>query len=307
MRHIALSIAAISACSLVVVSCGGGGDDGPNVVISDIAVPVVDEDTAPALTGGTPLDLSRHVIEREHHAIIDAADFDNDFVWGKSIDEDGAIGFHGFHQFGCLPSTCPLFRDYYSPTIRFRSIMTQNGIPLARSWDLQGQGDGGKIETFGYGGWMDHSMFAVQLWLQERHYEGERWLGGGGVDSLVTGLSSGTNPVTGPLEWNGVMVGRNSNIESSFVANVIQGDALISADLSGTGGMSIDVMFSNIVDLNAGRSLASMTWTDLSVTSGTFESDSIAGSFFGPQHEEVAGVFERNRVIGAFGASRSDQ
>lgn len=300
-KMIGLPLALIPVCGLVLAACGGGG--GPDVVISDIAVPVVDEDTAPTLTGGTPLVLSHTGIEREHHAIIGAADFESDFVWRKTIDEDGAIG-QGFHQYGCLPSTCPLFRDYYDPTIRFDSIMTQNGIPLARSWDLQGQGDGGKIETFGYGGWMDHSMFAVHLWLQERHYQGERWLGGGGVYSLVTGLLSGTNPVTGPLEWTGVMVGRNSNIESSFVANVIQGDALISADLSGTGGMSIDVMFSNIVDLNAGRSLANMTWTDLSVTSGSFESDSIAGGFFGPQHEEVTGVFHRNQVIGAFGASR---
>ena len=298
-----LSVAFVSAFGLALAACGGGGGDGPEITASDISIPRVDEDTAPALTGGTDLVKTHTTIKREHQAIIDAADFDSDFLWVKSLDEDGAVDFHGFHQFGCLPSTCPIFRDYYRDSLRFSSVMTRNGVPLARSWDWRGQGDGGHLETRSYGGWMDHSMFAVRFWLRERHYEGERWLGGGGIDGIVTGSISNSNPVTGPLIWNGVMVGRNSNIESSLVANVIQGDATISADIAGAG-MSLDIMFSNIVDLNAGRSMSNMTWNDLAVVNGTFEGSSIAGGFFGPQHEEVAGVFDRNQVIGAFGARR---
>lgn len=297
-----LSIALVSAFALALAACGGGGD-GLEITASDISIPRVDEDAAPSLTGGTDLVETHTTIKRRHQAIIDAAGFDSDFIWAKSLDEDGAVDFHGFHQFGCLPSTCPIFRDYYRDTLRFSSVMTRNGIPLARSWDQRGQGDGGYLETRSYGGWMDHSMFAVQFWLRERHYEGERWLGGGGIDGIVTGSISNSNPVTGPLIWNGVMVGRNSNIESSLVANVIQGDATISADLARTG-VSLDIGFSNVVDLNAGQSMGDMAWNDIAVVNGTFESDSIAGSFFGPQHEEVAGVFDRNQVIGAFGARR---
>ena len=33
-------------------------------------------------------------------------------------------------------------------------------------------------------------------------------------------------------------------------------------------------------------------------------SDRISGQFYGPNHEEVGGVFERNMIVGAFGAKR---
>ena len=122
--------------------------------------------------------------------------------------------------------------------------------------------------------------------------------------SVALGDAPETNPSTGTFAWDGVMVGRNSDIASSSVSNVVQGDAAVSAELSGSGGMSVDVTFSNIKDLNSGSSMADMTWADLSVTNGSFDGGTIEGSFFGPRHEEVAGVFQRNFVMGAFGARR---
>jgi hypothetical protein len=51
-----------------------------------------------------------------------------------------------------------------------------------------------------------------------------------------------------------------------------------------------------------------MNWQDIPLASGSFQSGSgrnqISGQFYGPNHEEVGGVFERNQVIGAFGAKR---
>ena len=51
-----------------------------------------------------------------------------------------------------------------------------------------------------------------------------------------------------------------------------------------------------------------MTWGGLTVTNGTFgtdsEGDSIQGQFYGPNHEEVGGIFERDQFVGAFGAGR---
>ena len=54
---------------------------------------------------------------------------------------------------------------------------------------------------------------------------------------------------------------------------------------------------------------AVMTWDALRVTNGGFaarasESDSIRGAFYGPAAQEVGGVFERNQLLGAFGATR---
>ena len=54
---------------------------------------------------------------------------------------------------------------------------------------------------------------------------------------------------------------------------------------------------------------AVLTWDALPVTDGGFAArasatDSIRGAFYGPAAEEVGGVFERNQLLGAFGAAR---
>lgn len=51
-----------------------------------------------------------------------------------------------------------------------------------------------------------------------------------------------------------------------------------------------------------------MTWGGLAVTNGMFgtgsQEDSIQDQFYGPNHEEVGGIFEHDQIIGAFGAVR---
>ena len=200
------------------------------------------------------------------------------------------------HDIDCTPARC----DYGD--ISFTPIMTKNGVRLAKSRERQSYGDGGVETTLGYGGWLDHSLFGVRVQIQT--YDGGSFINWVTGYSLALGDAPETNPSTGTFAWNGVMVGRNSNIASTAVSNVIQGDAAVSAELSQAGDLSVDVTFSNIRDLNAGTSMADMMWTDLSVTDGSFDGGNIEGSFYGPQHEEVAGVFERNYVMGAFGARR---
>ena len=84
------------------------------------------------------------------------------------------------------------------------------------------------------------------------------------------------------------------------------GDATLTFDLSRE---DIDVTFTNIRDIDAGRLHGHITWQNIPVTSGSFARDiffgnSIDGRFYGPNHEEVGGVFERNQIAGAFGAKR---
>ena len=59
----------------------------------------------------------------------------------------------------------------------------------------------------------------------------------------------------------------NSDIASSAVSNVVQGDAAIAAELFPR--VCQFVTFSNIKDLNINRSIAIMTWMDLSVGCGS--------------------------------------
>jgi len=95
--------------------------------------------------------------------------------------------------------------------------------------------------------------------------------------------------------------------------NFIHGEATATVDFVNS---DMDLTFSNLVDLNdANRNSAlngmNWTWQNLSLTDGVFRSGSstnqIKGQFYGPNHEEVGGTFERNQVIGAFGAARQSQ
>ena len=293
-RMVGLSFALISACSLALSACGGGEDDiGLSFRVSD-----VNGGSAILATGGNPPDVSATQARSQQAAIVDR--FNTGHMTARlQVDFDGEFSRP---RASCVTGSCYGVPDIYRNST-FEPIMTKNGVRLARSTHSGTHSyDEGVDTTRGYGGWMDHSAFAVHLEIET--YDGGtyiNWVTGYGV---ALGDSTGTNPNTGTFEWNGVMVGRNSDIASSAVSNVIQGDADISAELSGVGDMSIDIGFSNIKDLNSGGSVADMSWADISVVNGSFDGFRIEGSFYGPQHEEVAGVFERDNYVGAFGAGR---
>ena len=178
----------------------------------------------------------------------------------------------------------------------------QQGVPI-----VEGRGEltesGITTDATLLGGWLKHNYFAFQLATITRG-------SGNGVDladSLIgnaysIGNDTGRNPVlSGNATWSGGMVGG----AVSSANTRIQGDARLTLDVA---QMAMDVAFTNIRNVGTRQSLADMTWSDLSVTNGSFGMDSqgnsIQGKFYGPNHEEVGGIFERNQIIGAFGASR---
>lgn len=95
--------------------------------------------------------------------------------------------------------------------------------------------------------------------------------------------------------------------------NFIHGEATATVDFVSS---DMDLAFSNLVDLNDADRNSTLngmdwTWENLSLTDGDFKSGSganqVQGRFYGPNHEEVGGTFERNQVLGAFGAARQGQ
>ena len=69
----------------------------------------------------------------------------------------------------------------------------------------------------------------------------------------------------------------------------------------------IDVEFTNIRNLNNDMdTIGDMKWKDIPLADGAFSADdgSIEGVFYGGNHDEVGGVFDKNDIIGAYGASR---
>ena len=69
----------------------------------------------------------------------------------------------------------------------------------------------------------------------------------------------------------------------------------------------VDIAFIGMTD-GGGATRPDMRWDDIPVTRGAFRSGdptgSIEGRFYGAGQGEAGGVFERNGIVGAFGAER---
>ena len=161
-------------------------------------------------------------------------------------------------------------------------------------------------------GWMQYSKFAIQInsitdgFIQAgryyRDFTGQRYAVGTSIGQL-----SGTNPVEGNATWEGVMVGGRIS-DSPEIGDPLRGDATLTFDFADA---ELDVAFTNIRTLTIAREPATyddMTWENLAVRDGRFgggfDEPTIEGRFYGPNHEEVGGIFQRNRIVGAFGAQR---
>ena len=136
-----------------------------------------------------------------------------------------------------------------------------------------------------YGQWMDDSVFII-------------------VDDSVAvsfGGSPGTNPAAlGGAIWRGTLVGVDT-----WTRDRIEGDAVI--DIDDFARPDVDIAFTGIEDTH-GRSRAELRWEDIPVVNGTFQMQdadgAIEGQFYGSNHQEVGGIFDRDQLTGAFGASR---
>ena len=178
---------------------------------------------------------------------------------------------------------------------------TYRGVSLARWPDIYADDDLGDFE--GYAGWLEHNVFVAGHTTM--HEEG---IGEVSVPfSMSFGDATGTNPTTagGGATWSGVMAGTEMGATASRLIEV-RGDAdLTVADFADP---SLAVAFTNIEDLGTGAPRDDMTWSGIPLTDGGFgtgsDGNSIQGSFYGPDHGEAGGVFERDLVFGAFGARR---
>ena len=141
---------------------------------------------------------------------------------------------------------------------------------------------------------MDYHFFTVNLWKFER-VGWQIW------NAASVGVESGSNPVSGSATWTGAMVGRvRVPHDAEQPGALVLGDSRLTFDFQMN---DIDVAFTDIRS-DDGTSYADLTWDNIPTENGRFGFEGVQGSFYGPHHEEVGGVFERNQIIGAFGASR---
>ncbi len=172
-----------------------------------------------------------------------------------------------------------------------KTIGTRNGVNLRET--VGGDEAFDVIDFRGLSGWLEYSVFSAD---RSTFTGGIRWIGGASA-----GLHSGTNPVSGSFTWTGAM----SGLDKLADEDPLIGDATITFDMA---RQVLDLAFTNIATLDDGRKYDDMNWNDVQVTDGHFsegaDTDSLSGYFFGPNHEEVSGVFERRHIVGAFGANR---
>lgn len=166
-------------------------------------------------------------------------------------------------------------------------VMSGPGVHVAR---LQGQTDDG-IASHGYGAWMEWNAFETGFVAT---------LQGSAVTSGSAGWSTRTNPVRGPASWLGTMVGTDYSGGAAHL-KAVQGLAALVVDFE---AVNVDVVLSRITDLGTGTRHPDMRWYDLPMWRGTFLGTGIQGRFYGRDHEQAGGVFDRNRINGAFGVRR---
>ena len=182
-----------------------------------------------------------------------------------------------------------------------------SGMPLAQHVESHPTDDG-HYDRRSYAGWLTHSFFHVWT-TQSTRYEltVENVLFG---EAFSIGDTTGRNPVSGSARWVGGMLGADVSETTASRGRYVAGDARADVDFAAS---SVTVSFTNIADVATGAREADMIWRDMSLREGSFgiprsvfedRPNFIRGSFYGPNHEEVGGVFQRRSILGAFGARR---
>ena len=159
----------------------------------------------------------------------------------------------------------------------------------------------------GYGGWGEYHGFDSLYYGFERHDRPQRV-----VEASLGGYASEGNPVGGPLTWTGGAVAVDYSVITED--RVLVGDSELTvylnerlSDYLGRDEYLVRVDITDLADVASGNPYDDMTWRNIPLRAGGFETFAIKGQFFGPNHEEVGGIFERDEIIGAFGAIREEE
>ena len=259
---------AILAAAFILAACGGGG----------------------ARDAGAP--------------VRDAPDFDPDFdtvVVGDVL--FGAQDRLYRAESQCSGSTCTVTYldisvmvdlgdiDPSASTATIADRQLRNGVWTGTGRVTAGDGD---IRFDAFGVWGDYNAATTGA--------GVMTLQGADVPFAVPtslGYGNAANPVSGSASWAGMMTG--VKFGSSGLGAAVAGEAAMIVDFDGA---ALDLEFTNIAELLSGAGVGDISWQDVPMQAGSFEDVGLNGRFYGPNHEEAGGVFERDGVAGAFSLKR---
>ena len=232
-----------------------------------------------------------------------------DCYGGQCLQTDGERIVFSFPEFYVFAGFHDEFITAHEGTIEDRNgIMigdiSHNEKPLP---DIPGVAT--ERTTTGWGGWGQYVGFDVLYFDYVRYDRDEgRDRPQRLIEASLGGYSSPGNPTGENLTWTGGAVA----IDHSVIAedrNLV-GDAELSVYLherfAEALGDLVRVDITNLTDVVTGMTYEDMTWRNMPLRDGQFETFQIRGQFFGPNHEEVGGIFERDSIVGAFGATREE-
>lgn len=184
-----------------------------------------------------------------------------------------------------------------------RPLAPYNGIALWQTSVESAEADStrGPESLSAWGGWLQHGSFMVS-WPGDENPEGSA--PPSAVLATTLGRSIYLNPPEGGARWSGVMLGVDVS-ESHLRGNRVRGKATLT--VQDLGRLRVNVVFTDVVDLVTGRWRSDFRWYGISVFEGGFETSvddhQLSGQFYGPDSEEVAGVFRWHDVVGSYGAT----
>ena len=282
------------AAALLAAACASNNDDGSDPS-TDMAVtpppghPVQDTSVIRNAVGGEPADappggIAAGITER-------AAQSDTMLATDVVAVPGGISQLTTCQGAQCnFPDRTVSIRGLNIAGTTFEPIMIRIGVGVGQGYgDLpEDRGPGSYIV---YGGWLDHGFFYA-----ESEFRQDGLLAYG----IAIGQATGSTPVEGSATWQGVMVGGDWTTQE-----IIQGDATLTADFTEA---NVDVAFTNIHDAHRGIPQPDITFADVPMSGTGFSSrtdaERIDGVFYGQDHAEAGGIWQRGSMGGAFGVKR---
>ena len=282
--------------SVILTSCGGGSSSGmmsvPVVTAPPTPTPTPTPDPTPEPMPG-PSEGSL-LPEIEVTSVV-SDDFYVDFfgqrIWGESSCDAASciltiqILTQEIQQEIQLEE---LSQAIANPATEIGEVTMMGGVQSATvrlpsdNFSLEGYGAWGEYQL-GFMGKVDTAFSGLSVNM---------------VVPFVIGTEADTNPVSGSATWTGTMMGKD---HSDTLGNDVFGDARIVVNFA---DLNLNVLFSNIVGRTTNETFEDMNWPGLMMENGRFSGEGIQGQFFGPNHEEAAGVFNASNILGAFGTTR---
>ena len=152
--------------------------------------------------------------------------------------------------------------------------------------------------TTGWGGWGEYVGFDTLYLDFVRKNRPQRI-----VWASVGGYRSQGNPVGDALTWKGGAAAID-RAEITENRNLI-GNAELKLSFTAPPDLTlVSLSITELEDVVTGTTYDNIGWKNIPLREGGFENRKVRGQFFGPNHEEVAGTFERDTITGAFAARR---